>query len=335
MRAARLRQPRGPVVIEEIGPPRPGPGEVLLRMEACGLCRSDLFIQSLESLPRLPLTLGHEGVGVVEETGPGVSELKPGDRAGMTYLYSGCGGCEWCEAGSAELCPRQLNTGYHVDGAFAHYAVARAGYVAHVPRKVDPVQAAPLCCAGWTAYRAVQEAGLEAGQWLAVFGAGGLGHLAIQFARLEGLNVAAVDVADEKLDLARRAGAQLAVNAAREKPGRSLRANTGGAHAAIAFVGSAPVIRQAFGSLRRRGTLVLVGLETEDFALPVVDTVLKQIRIRGSFLGKQSELDKIFRLLAEGKLRLEAEPCGLDDLPEAMEQMRAGKLRGRRVVKFV
>jgi len=333
MKAARLHRPRGPVTIEDIPQPAPGPGEVLVRTEACGLCHSDVFIRSLERLPKTPLTLGHEVIGVIDRAGPEAGDWKPGDRVGLTYLFGGCEACEACLAGHPEMCPRQLNTGYHADGGFADYVVARAGSLVRVPTELAAQQAAPLCCAGWTAYHAVQSVDLDPGSLVAIFGIGGLGHLGIQFARLRGFRVAAVDLADEKLAIAAKLGAEITINASEGDPARALR-KEGGAHAAISFVAAASVIRQAFKSLRRNGTLVLVGLEVADFELPLVDTILKQIRVQGSFLGTRRELRKVFDLARQGKIRMETTSCPLEDLPDGMKQMESGRLAGRLVVDF-
>jgi alcohol dehydrogenase, propanol-preferring len=333
MLAARLHQPGGLIVIEETAKPRPTDGEVLVRIEACGLCHSDLFIQSLDALPKTPLTLGHEAVGIVEEAGPGVAGWRPGDRVALTYLYAGCGACDACREERPELCPRQINTGYHADGAFAEYAVARAASLVNVPSDLPADQAAPLCCAGWTAYHAVNSMGLEPGSWLALFGVGGLGHLGIQFARLRGLRVAAVDRSEEKLALARKLGAEITVNAREQSAVRALK-KVGGMHGAISFVASASVIGEAFKSLRRLGLLVLVGLAIENYELPLLDTVLKQARIQGSFLGTRAELGEVFELARAGKVRMETEALSLDALPGAMERMKAGRLAGRAVVRF-
>ncbi len=294
MKAVRLHQPQGPLHIDEIDPPTPGPGEVLVRTEACGLCHSDLFIGSLSELPRTPITLGHEAIGTVAQRGPDVEQFAPGDRVAVTFLHSACGECDCCRAARPELCPRQRNTGYHADGAFAEYVVAPAAFLARVPEGLDAVAAAPLSCAGWTAYHAVHSAGLTGGEWLAVFGIGGLGQLGIQFARLAGFRVAAIDVVAEKLAIAKALGAELTVDASSESPARVLKKAIGGAHAAVSFVASAGAVRGAFQSLRRAGVLVLVGLETETFELPLVDVVLKSIRVQGSFLGRQEELAAVF-----------------------------------------
>ncbi|MDA1315858.1 MAG: alcohol dehydrogenase catalytic domain-containing protein [Acidobacteria bacterium] len=333
MKAARIHEPTGPVTIEETPVPVPGPGEVLLRTEACGLCHSDLFVRSFEALPKLPLTLGHEAVGVVERLGEGVEDASVGDRLGLTFLHDACGRCEACRQEHPELCPRQRYTGFHVDGGFAEYVIARPRYSARIPAKLTPVEAAPLCCAGWTAYHAVQEAALPPKSWLAVFGVGGLGQLAIQYARLKELRVAAVDVSDEKLDTAKSLGARIVVNSTKQDPVEALQ-RVGGVQAAVCFVGIPEVIERAVRCLRRGGLLLLVGLDHQKFELPIVDTVLNRIRIAGSFLGHPDELRDVMDIACRGEAAIQTQTCGLADLPDAMEEMKAGRLAGRVVVKF-
>ncbi len=330
MKAARIAEPRAELRIVDAPGPVPGEGEAVVRLEACGLCRSDLFIQSLESLPHAPLTLGHEGIGVVEKLGPGVKGLAAGDRVGLTYLYSGCGGCEACAAGRPELCARQRNRGFHVDGAFAELAVARADCVVRVPAELEAAVAAPLNCAGWTAYRAVKTAALAPQEWLAVWGAGGLGQLAIQLARLEGWRVAAVDPSAANLELAAEAGAELRLNPDQDDLRKAFK-SIGGAHGAINFVGKAAAVRSAVRAVRRGGCVVLVGLAPETIELPLLDVVLKGLRVEGSFLGRQADLDAVFELAVRGRIRPAAQTCSLDDIPAALEQMRADALAGRMV----
>ena len=330
MKAARLAEPRAALRIQEAPEPAPGAGEALVRVEACGLCRSDLFIQSLEQLPLTPLTLGHEGVGVVERLGPEVEGLAVGDRVGLTYLYSGCGQCEACAAVRPELCGRQRNRGFHVDGAFAELALAKADCVARVPPELDAATAAPLCCAGWTAYRAVKTAALEEGAWLAVWGAGGLGQLGIQLARLEGWRVAAVDPSAANRKLAAEAGAEMTLDPESDDLRKAFK-GIGGAHGAISFVGKADAVRNAVKTVRRGGSAVLVGLAPETIELPLLDVVLKGLRVEGSFLGRQADLDAVFELAKQGKIRSASETCSLEEVPAALERMQAGKLAGRTV----
>jgi len=301
-------------------------------MEACGLCHSDLFVASLEQLPRVPLILGHEGIGRVEALSAGVAGLAVGDRAGITFLASTCGACELCLTGRERFCPRQLNFGYTVDGALAGYAVVPAPMLVRVPDALPAADAAPLCCAGWTAYGALREAALRPGQSVALFGLGGLGHLAIQYARHLGLRVAAADVSESKLAMARSLGADLAVKA--ENAGRTLQKQWGGVDAAIVLTGSPAAIQQAFRSLKRTGTLITCGLSTNQYELPIVDTVLKGISIRGSYLGTCADLEEVFRLAQSGVGRAHIETHSLDEAPALLESMRRGEILGRAVVVF-
>jgi propanol-preferring alcohol dehydrogenase len=330
--AAILTEPRGRVTVASIPVAEPGAGEVLVKMEACGLCHSDLFVSSLEKLPLLPLTLGHEGIARIEGKGPGVTGWEIGDRAGITFLASTCGACDLCQAGRERFCSRQLNFGYTVQGALAGYAVVPAAFLVRVPEALPAAEAAPLCCAGWTAYGALAAAGLHPGQTVALFGMGGLGHLAIQYARHFGLRVAAVDVSESKLEMARTLGAELTLLA--DSAGRALQKQWGGTDAAIVLTGSPAAIPQAFRSLKRTGTLITCGLSTNQFELPIVDTVLKGLSIRGSFLGARADLEEVFRLAQAGVGRAHIERHSLDETPEALEKMRRGEIPGRAVVVF-
>jgi alcohol dehydrogenase, propanol-preferring len=330
--AAVLTAPRGSVTVVSVPVAGPGTGEVLIRMEACGLCHSDLFVASLEKLPLVPLILGHEGIGRVEALGAGVDGFAVGDRAGITFLASTCGVCELCLSGRERFCPRQLNFGYTVDGALAGYAVVPSPLLFRVPDALPAAEAAPLCCAGWTAYGALREAGLRPGQSVAIFGMGGLGHLAIQYARHLGLRVAAADVSESKLEMARSLGTDLALEA--DNAGRTLQKQWGGVDAAIVLTGSPAAMQQAFRSLKRTGTLITSGLSTNQYELPIVDTVLKGISIRGSYLGTRADLEEVFRLALSGVGRAHIETHALDEAPALLETMRQGGILGRAVVVF-
>ncbi len=330
--AAILTAPRGTITVASAPIAEPGTGEVLIKMEACGLCHSDLFVSSLEKLPLVPLTLGHEGIGRIEALGVGVSGFAEGDRAGITFLASTCGACDLCLTGRERFCGRQLNFGYTVHGALAGYAVVPAPLLFRVPDTLPATEAAPLCCAGWTAYGALREAGLQRGQSVALFGMGGLGHMAIQYARHLGLRVAAVDLSESKLEMARSLGADLALGA--ENAGRTLQKQWGGADAAIVLTGSPAAIQQAFRSLKRGGTLIASGLSTNQYELPIVDTVLKGVSIRGSYLGTRADLEEVFRLAQSGVGRPHIETHALDAAPALFEAMRRGDILGRAVVAF-
>ena len=316
--AAVLSTPRGAVAVESIHLGEPGPGEVLLRMEACGLCHSDVFVTTLEKLPLAPVTLGHEGIGRVEAVGPGVG-WKPGERAGMTFLGTTCGICEWCASGRERFCPKQANFGYTLQGAMSDSVIAPAAALVRAPEGLAAEIAAPLCCAGWTAYRALREAGLNPGQTVALFGYGGLGHLALQIARHQGLRVAVSDPSEEKMEQARAAGAETGVK---------------GADAAIVFTAAPAAIPQAFRALKRNGTLVLVGLSVASYELPLVDTVLKGITIRGSYLGSRDDLKRVFELAEQGVVQPHIHTHALDEVPNLIERLRRGELAGRSVIAF-
>jgi propanol-preferring alcohol dehydrogenase len=319
-RAAVLAHARGPISIESLHFAEPAAGEVLLRMEACGLCHSDLFVAGLEKLPLAPLTLGHEGIGRVAAVGSGVANWTEGDRAGITFLGTTCGTCEWCAAGRERFCPKQTNFGYSLQGALGDYAMAPASALIHVPEHLPAADAAPLCCAGWTAYGALREAALAPGQSVALFGYGGLGHLALQIALHQGLRAVVCDPSEEKLALARAAGADTGAP-------RSM-------DAAIVFTAAPAAIPQAFRSLRRNGTLILVGLAATSYELPLVDTVLKGITIRGSYLGSRDDLAAVFALAGDGVLRPQVHSHALDEAPALLDRMRRGELPGRAVIAF-
>lgn len=330
--AAVLTAPRGEVQVRKEPAGEPGPGEALVRMEACGICHSDVFVAGLEKLPLVPLTLGHEGIGRVEAVGGGVENVRAGDRVGITFLAATCGECELCRSGRERFCARQLNSGYTVHGALATLALVRAQRLVGIPETLNAAEAAPVCCAGWTAYGAVREAGLGANQLLGIFGMGGLGHLAQQYAAARGLRVAAVDVSAEKLRQAKEAGAEIALDAA--NAGRALQKECGGLDAAIVLTPAASAIEQAFRAVKRTAPVILVGLAGGRFELPIVDTVLRGIQVRGSFLGTRQDLEEALRLAADGTVKPRVETHAIDQTPALLDRLRRGEMRGRAVVVF-
>ena len=302
-------------------------------MEACGLCHSDIFVSGLEKLPITPLILGHEGIGRVEAVGAGVDGWAPGDRVGITFLAASCGLCELCFSGRERFCLKQRNFGFTVPGVLTGYATIPIPQLFRVPENLRATEVAPLCCAGWTAYGAVRESGLRAGQTVALFGMGGLGHLAIQYARHMGLSVAAVDTSERKLEIARELGAEVAVPA--ERAGRALaeavrRAGRRDRADRRRFA----AIQEAFRCLKRTGVLVLVGLTNERFELPVLDTILKGITVRGSYLGTRQDLEEVFRLADASGVHPHVETHELEEVPALLETMRRGELTGRAVITF-
>lgn len=338
MKAAVVTSFTAPLEIQEREVPAPAHGQVLVRIETSGLCHTDIHAAHGDwpVKPQPPFVPGHEGVGIVTEVGPGVSNRHVGERVAIAWLGHACGHCAHCISGWETLCEEQQNSGYSVDGAFAEYAVADADYVVPVPESVSSFDAAPLTCAGVTTYKAVKVAHVTPSERVAVFGIGGLGHLAVQYARLVGAEVIAVDITDEKLALARELGADHTVNAATTDPVAAIAA-LGGADVAIALAVSPASFEQAFASLRRGGRLVCVALPPEGdgpMHLPIFDTVLKGISVIGSIVGTREDLAEVFRLHALGRTRVIAEARKLDEVNAAIDEVLAARTGARLVFEF-
>ncbi len=336
MKAAVVHEYGAPLRIEEVPTPAPGPGEVLVKIETSGLCHTDIHAVHGDwpVKPPLPLIPGHEGVGIVERVGPEVTRLREGDRVAVPWLGWACGECEACTSGWETLCERQRNTGYSVPGGYAEYVLGAAAFVGLVPDAIDPLDAAPLTCAGVTTYKALKVSGARSSDLVAIFGVGGLGHLALQYARVAGATVVAVDVTDEKLQLAKELGASYTVNASVEDPIEAIQA-LGGADAAIALAAAPRPFEQAFGSLRRGGRLVLVGLPAENaMTLPIFQTVLKGITVVGSIVGTRVDLAETFELHAYGHTKVIRETRRLEDVNAAMAEVLGGQARARLVFEM-
>jgi propanol-preferring alcohol dehydrogenase len=334
MKAAVVHDFTKPLVLEEVPVPTPGPGQVLIRVMASGVCHTDLHAAKGDwpVKPKLPFTPGHEGVGYVAALGAGVTSLKEGDRVGAPWLHSACGECEYCLTGWETLCPRQQNTGYSVDGGFAEYVLAPAAYVGRIPDGLDFLSAAPILCAGVTTYKGIKETDTRPGQWIAISGIGGLGHVAVQYARAMGLHVAAVDVADEKLALARQLGAELTVNAATQDAAAVIQREVGGVHGVLVTAVSVPAFQQALDMARRGGTVSLVGLPPGAFPTPIFDVVLKRLTIRGSIVGTRKDLQESLEFAAEGAVKPTIELQPLDQINSVFERLEKGEVNGRVVL---
>ncbi|MGB0100571.1 MAG: alcohol dehydrogenase AdhP [Nocardioides sp.] len=338
MKAAVVTSFTEPLEIQERPVPEPGPGQVLVRIEACGLCHTDIHAAHGDwpVKPAPPFVPGHEGVGLVEALGSGVTQRAIGDRVALPWLGRACGHCDHCISGWETLCESQENTGYSIDGSFAEYAVADAAYVVPVPAGVSPHDAAPLTCAGVTTYKAVKVARIRPAERVAIYGIGGLGHLAVQYARLVGGTVIAVDVDDAKLELARELGADHVINAGTTDPVAAIEA-LGGADVAIVLAVIPSVFEGALASLRRGGRLVCVGLppETEGpMSLPIFSTVLKGISVIGSIVGTRQDLAEVFDLHARGRTRVAAETRKLDEVNDAIDEVLHGRATARIVFEL-
>jgi len=336
MRAAVVRAFGQPLEIEELPIPSPGKNQLLIQTEACGVCHTDLHAASGDwpIKPQLPFVPGHEGIGRVIAVGLDVTNFEIGDRVGVPWLFSACGLCEYCAGGWESLCPKAQYGGYTVNGGFAEYIVADARYAAKIPAGLSPVAAAPLLCAGVTTYKGLKETEARPGQWVAILGVGGLGHLAIQYAKAMGLNVAAVDVHDEKLDLARRLGAEITINSTEFDPIQKMEREIGGAHGVLITAPSLSAFRQGIGMTRRRGTCVLVGLPPGEFAVPVFDLMLKRITVRGSLVGTRLDMMEALALAASHGISSHSEVQSLGEINDVFDRMRRGAIQGRVVLDF-
>jgi alcohol dehydrogenase, propanol-preferring len=331
MKAAVVHSFSEPLRIEELQKPTPGQGEVLVKIEASGLCHTDIHAAHGDwpVKPSLPFVPGHEGVGIVEAAGAGVKRVKEGDRVAIPWLGSACGECEYCTSGWETLCEKQLNTGYSVNGAYAEYAKGFASYVGIVPSGVDPVAAAPLSCAGVTTYKAVKMAGARPSDLVAIFGIGGLGHMALQYAKIAGCTVVAVDLQDDKLAMAKELGADYVVNASRQDPVEEIK-KLGGADSAISLAVAPKAFEQAYKSLRRKGTLVFVALPADNYVqIPIFETVLNGITIVGSIVGTRVDLAEVFELHAAGRTKVLVEKRRLEDVNSAISDVEKGRITAR------
>ncbi|MFP8904635.1 zinc-dependent alcohol dehydrogenase [Streptomyces atacamensis] len=336
MRAAVVRTLGAPLVIEDRPDPRPGPAQVSIRVEASGLCHTDIHAARGDwpVKPDPPFVPGHEGVGIVERLGDDVTHLSVGQRVAVPWLGWACGRCEHCLSGWETLCERQKNTGYGVDGGHAEMMLAHADFAQPVPDGIDPREAAPLTCAGVTTYKAVKVAGVGPTDLVAVSGIGGLGHLAVQYAKIAGATVAAIDVTDDKLSLAGELGADILIDARKEDPAEVLRRH-GGAHAAIALAVDDRATEALQRGLRRGGKLVLVSLPAGGaLRVPVFDTVLNGTSVIGSIVGTRQDLAEVFALHAAGRTKVIYETRPLEAVNDCIQEILGGHVRARAVFEM-
>jgi propanol-preferring alcohol dehydrogenase len=334
MKAAVVTAFGKPLEFREVEVPTPGAGQVLVKIAASGVCHTDLHAAQGDwpVKPNPPFIPGHEGVGHVVAVGAGVTHVKEGDRVGVPWLYSTCGHCEHCLGGWETLCESQQNTGYSVNGGFAEYTLADAGYVGRLPDNVGFVEIAPILCAGVTVYKGLKMTDTKPGNWVVISGIGGLGHMAVQYARAMGLNVAAVDVDDKKLDLARRLGAEVTVNARGQDPAAYLKKEIGGAHGALVTAVSPKAFEQAIGMTRRGGTIALNGLPPGDFPLSIFDMVLNGTTVRGSIVGTRLDLQEALDFAGEGKVKATVSAEPLENINDIFARMHEGGIEGRVVI---
>jgi propanol-preferring alcohol dehydrogenase len=338
MHTATVEQFGHPLVLKEWDIPTPGPGQILVKTEACGVCHTDLHAAKGDwpLKPTLPFIPGHEAIGSVVALGAGVTIVKEGDRVGVPWLYSACGHCEYCLSAWETVCPEAQFGGYTKNGGFAEYILADPDYVAHIPAGLSAIEAAPLICAGITTYKGIKVTEAKPGDWVAISGCGGLGHLAIQYAKAMGLQVCAVDIDDGKLAHATKLGADFVVNAkTSEDPAAAVKKGTGGgAHGVLITAPSLGAFKQGVGMTRKRGTCALVGLPPGEFPVPLFNVVADCITIRGSFVGTRQDMAEALAFAADGKVKADIELQSLSSINKIFDRLEHGDVPSRVVLDF-
>lgn len=322
--------------IEDLPLPEPGRDQALVRLIASGVCHTDLHAAHGDwpVKPEPPFVPGHEGVGEVVAVGEGVTRVSVGDLVGNAWLWSACGECQHCQEGWETLCENQVNGGYSMNGSFGQYMLVDARYCPLIPEGADPFEIAPVLCAGVTVYKGLKVTGVRPGQWVVISGVGGLGHIAVQYAVAMGMRVIAVDVADDKLALAERHGAEITINAMGPDPAEAIQEAVGGAHGVLVTAVHPDAFGQAIGMVRRGGTIVFNGLPPGDFPAPIFDIVLKGLTIRGSIVGTRRDMEEALEFYSRGLIHPTFSKRPLNEINEVLDEMDHGKIEGRVVLEY-
>jgi len=336
MQAAVVKEFGKDLIVEEVPVPQPGHRQVLVKLVTSGVCHTDLHAAEGDwpVKPNPPFIPGHEGVGEVVALGEGVKSLKLGDLVGCAWLFSACGKCQFCSTGWETLCEEQENAGYSVDGSFGEYMVMDARYAVRIPAGADLVEVAPILCAGVTVYKGLKMTEARPGQWVVISGIGGLGHIAVQYAVAMGLRVAAVDIADDKLALAKKHGAELLVNAKTEDPVEVVQRVTGGAHGVLVTAVHPSAFGQSIHMARRGATIVFNGLPAGDFPASIFEIVLKGLTVRGSIVGTRQDMREALDFYSRGQIKPTITTRKLDEINAVFSEMKQGKIDGRVVIQY-
>ena len=336
MKAGIVKQFGDTINIENTEKPQPGKYQALVKLISTGVCHTDLHAMEGDwpVKPSPPFIPGHEGVGRVEELGEDAINFEVGDMAGNAWLWSACGNCEYCRKGWETLCEQQLNGGYSTNGSFGEYMLIDTRYAPKIPEGADPYEVGPVLCAGVTVYKGLLMTETKPGDWVVISGIGGLGHLAVQYAVAMGLRVIAVDIADDKLELAKKHGAEIVINAANTDPAAEVQDQVGGAHGVLVTAVHEQAFGQAIGMSRRGGTIVFNGLPPGKFDVSVFDVVLNGLTIRGSIVGTRQDMIEALEFYAAGKIKPTYQRRPLEDLNDIFDEMRGGKIDGRVVIEY-
>ncbi|MBT0721527.1 alcohol dehydrogenase AdhP [Tatumella sp. TA1] len=310
-------------------------GEALLTMECCGVCHTDLHVKNGDFGDKTGVVLGHEGIGIVSQLGPGVSALKVGDRVSVAWFYQGCGHCEYCNTGRETLCRSVKNAGYSVDGGMAEQCIVHADYAVKVPDGLDSAAASSITCAGVTTYKGLKVSDIRPGEWVAIFGLGGLGNLALQYAKnVFNAKVIAIDINEQQLALASSMGADLVINSREQDAQALIQERCGGAHAAIVTAVAKSAFQSAVFSVRAGAKVVAIGLPPDSMALDIPRLVLDGIQVVGSLVGTRKDLAEAFQFAAEGKVTPKVALRPIEEINTIFDEMQAGKISGRVVIDF-
>lgn len=325
------------VTVKDIDLPDPGPFQALVKLKTSGICHTDLH--ALEGdwpvKPNPPFVPGHEGIGEVVKLGPGEHDVAVGDMVGNAWLWTACGTCEFCITGRETFCHEAEYGGYTENGSFGEYMLVDTRYAARIPDGVDLLEAAPILCAGVTVYKALKVSDTRPGQFMVISGVGGLGHIAVQYAVAMGMRVIAVDVADDKLELARKHGAEFTVNARNDDPGEAIQDYTkGGSHGVLVTAVHESAFGQALDMARRNGTIVFNGLPPGEFPASVFNIVFKGLTIRGSLVGTRQDMAEALDFFARGLIKPTVSSCSLDEVNDIFDRMRNGKIDGRIAIQY-
>ena len=337
MHAAVVEQFGKPLVLREWDIPSPGAGQILVKTEACGVCHTDLHAANGDwpVKPTLPFIPGHEGIGLVAAVGAGVTIVKEGDRVGRALALLGLRSLRVLPGGLGDRVRRGAVRRLHQERRLCRVHPRRPELRRPHPAGLGAKEAAPIICAGITTYKGIKETEARPGEWIAISGAGGLGHLAIQYAKAMGLQVCAVDIDDGKLAHAKRLGADLVVNAKDGDPAEAVKKATGGgAHGVLITAPSLGAFKQGVGMTRKRGTCVLVGLPPGEFPVPLFDVVANCITIRGSFVGTRQDMAEALAFAAEGKVKADIELQPLSSINDVFDRLEHGDVPSRVVLEF-